>query len=80
MNSRQCVTTQTQFVYSFTAWPDETWKFDKAVFDLFRHLLMRVEMTFTAEEFQNFRSRLSHHGLTLREVERVPYMKPEPVH
>jgi hypothetical protein len=33
----------------------------------------------TEPEFERFRSGLSHHGLTLREVGRVPYVEPEPV-
>ena len=68
------------YAYSFSVWPDETWGFGRAVFDLFRMLGARVEMNFTPEEFQRFRSALSHHGLTLREAERVPYHEPEAVH
>jgi hypothetical protein len=70
----------TVYVYSFHVWPSETWKFAPAVYDLFRMLNGRVEMTFSPEEFERFRSDLSHHGLTLREAERVPYLEPEPVH
>lgn len=69
----------TLFVYAFSVWPDETWDFNKAMFDLFRLLNSRVEITFPEEDFELFRSRLSHHGLTLREIERVPYFEPEPV-
>lgn len=63
--------------YSFCVWPDETWGFDKSVFDLFRMFNHRIEMTFTLDEFNRFRSGLSHHGLTLREIERVPCAEPE---
>ncbi len=28
----------TNYVYSFTAWPDETWRFSSAVFELFKVL------------------------------------------
>ena len=69
----------TLFTYSFCVWPDETWNFEKAVFDLFRMMSGRVEMTFKPDEFEKFRSSLSHHGLTVREAERVPYFEPEPV-
>jgi hypothetical protein len=69
-----------KYVYSFSVWPDETWKFEHAIYDLFRMLTTRVEMTFTSKEFEQFRSSLSHHGLTLREIERWPYMEPEPVY
>jgi hypothetical protein len=68
-----------KYVYGFVVWPDETWQFDRVVYDLFEALAGRVEMHFTAEEFERFRSRLSHHGLTLREVSRVPYTVPESV-
>jgi hypothetical protein len=70
---------QTAYVYSFTVWPDETWDFDKAVFELFRATSIRVEMPFSPENFERFRSGLSHHGLTLREIERVPYAEPETI-
>ena len=68
------------YVYSFQVWPDETWNFDKAVFDLFRMLATRVEMNYTRDEFESFRSSLSRHGITMREIERVPYAQPEPVY
>jgi hypothetical protein len=68
-----------KYVYSFVVWPDETWNFDRAVYDLFRVLTSRVEMHFTEGEFERFRSALSHHGLTLREATRRPYVRPESV-
>lgn len=69
-----------KYVYTFVPWPDETWDFDRAVFDLFRGLtIKRLEMQFTHEEFERFRSTLSHHGITLREVQRRPWVKPESV-
>jgi hypothetical protein len=68
-----------KYVYSFVPWPDETWEFDRAVYDLFRVFTRRVEMHFTAEGFERFRSDLSHHGFTLREVTRRPFAKPEVV-
>ena len=69
----------TLYNYSFSVWPDETWGFEKAIFDLFKMLNGRVEMTFKPEEFERFRSSLSHHGLTVREAERVPFIEPERV-
>jgi hypothetical protein len=80
MNDRQEILTETEFIYSFTVWPDETWNFDPAVFDLFRMLLTRVELKFNHQAFERFRSSLSRHGLTLREIERVPYIEPELVY
>ena len=68
-----------RFNYSFVIWPDETWKFHADVFKAFEALGARVELAFTEPEFEQFRSNLSHHGLTLREVERVPFVEPEPV-
>ncbi|HEY7312814.1 MAG TPA: hypothetical protein VH643_25850 [Gemmataceae bacterium] len=59
-----------KYVYCFAVWPNETWRFDAVVYELFRHLEWRVEMRFTEAEFERFRSGLSHAGLTLREVER----------
>lgn len=68
-----------RYHYSFQVWPDETWDFDPAVLELFKVRRERVELDFTERAFERFRSGLSHHGLTLREVERVPYIEPEPV-
>lgn len=67
------------WVYSFSVWPDEKWGFDTSIFDLFRMLTGRVEMEFTERDFELFRSRLSHHGLTLREIERVQFAVPQTV-
>ena len=50
-----------------------------AVFELFRMLIGRVEMSFTEEEFRHFRRELDRVGLTLREIERVPHHDPESV-
>jgi hypothetical protein len=69
-----------KYTYTFVPWPDETWDFSPAMFDLFRGLaIRRLEMDFTHEEFERFRSALSHHGMTLREVQRRPYVKAESV-
>lgn len=68
-----------KFSYTFNVWPDEVWGFDRALFDVFRLLNTRVQMTFTEAEWEAFRSRLSHHGFTLRAVVRVPYREPEVV-
>jgi hypothetical protein len=66
-----------EYLYTFSVWPSESWGFDRAVFQLFEALSGRVEMRFTPEEFESFRSALNHHGLTLREVERVRHAEPE---
>jgi hypothetical protein len=63
----QSVTSTKKYVYSFCIWPDETWDFDRAVFDLFKMLNGRLDMVFAPHEFERFRSALSHHGFTLRE-------------
>ena len=68
-----------KYVYSFVVWPDETWGFDRSVFDFFRIFRRRTEMHFTEEDFERFRSGMGHSGLTLREVTRVIYVKPESV-
>jgi hypothetical protein len=71
--------TEQRFVYGFSVWPDETWTFDQAVYRVFEIMSSRVELDFSESEFERFRSGLSHHGLTLREVERVPYIEPEAI-
>jgi hypothetical protein len=68
-----------RYTYGFTVWPDETWKFDPAVYTVFQVMGGRVQMDFSEPEFERFRSGLSHHGLTMREIERVPYSDPETV-
>lgn len=68
-----------EFSYSFSVWPDETWIFDKAVFALFRIMSTRIEMEFDALSFETFRSGLSHHGIILREITRVPSVEAESV-
>ena len=68
-----------QYLYAFVVWPDETWTWDRAVFDFFRIKRRRVEMQFTQTDFERFRSGLAHHGLTLREVTLRPHALPEPV-
>ncbi len=72
--------TETRYSYSFFVWPSETWGFRRALFDLFRVLnAARVEMVLTEREFEHFRSELNHDGFTLREIERWPHEKPNPV-
>ena len=68
-----------KYVYTFSVWPDETWGFDRAIFDVFRLMRRRVAMPFTEEEFEAFRSQLGRHGFTLRGITRVPECDPEPV-
>ncbi len=67
------------YTYTFTLWPDETWGFNRALFDVLRLLNTRVEMPFTEDEFEAFRSRLSHDGFTVRGITRVPHQMPEVV-
>lgn len=67
-----------KWVYEFSVWPAEK-TFNKAVFELFRHLNTRIAMEFTENEFNIFRDSLNCHGLTLRDIGRVPYHKPESV-
>ena len=68
-----------KYVYAFCAWPDETWNIDRSMFELFEMLQMKTEKVCTEAEFEAFRSKLSHQGITLREVERWPYHEPETV-
>jgi hypothetical protein len=69
-----------RYDYSFSVWPSETWGFDRSVFALFTALGTRIEMDFSEDEFEAFRSGLSHHGLTLREIERRQHADPESVY
>jgi hypothetical protein len=66
-----------KYVYTFSIWPDETWGFQEAIFDVFRLINPRVEMPFTPEEFEQFRSALNRDGFTLRGIVRVPHHEPE---
>jgi hypothetical protein len=68
-----------KYDYTFSVWPAERWGFSGALFDLFRLLSPRAEMTFTAEEFEGFRSALNRNGFTLRAVVRVPHHDPETI-
>lgn len=68
-----------KFNYTFDSWPDECGGFDDAVYRLWDVIKGRVEMPFTDPEFERFRLGLGRHGITLREVERVPYHEPEAV-
>lgn len=65
------------YTYSFCVWPDETWNMDPAVYALFRWIAPSLMQEMTEAEFNRFRSGLSHHGLTLREIGRAPYVDPE---
>ncbi len=73
-------TVQQKYKYAFSAWPAEQWGFHRSVFILFEVMAGRVELEFTEQDFEMFRSGLSHHGVTLREIERVPHVDPEPVY
>ena len=66
-----------KFTYSFTAFPAAKWGFDKAVFELFNLWGGRGELEMTEADFERFKSGLSHHGISLHEVTRVPYHEPE---
>lgn len=68
-----------RYEYRFSAWPEESFPFPRAVFDLFRLLNRQVGMTFTEEEFGRFRADLLRAGITPRGVERVPHHEPEKV-
>lgn len=67
------------FNYSFSVWPDEKWSFPHSVFTVFEALNGRIELTLAEPDFERLRSELSHHGITVREIERVPYFPPERV-
>jgi hypothetical protein len=68
-----------KYDYRFNVWPHETWGHPRELFDLFRLLNGRLELTFTETEFEMFRSKLSHIGYTLRGVVRVPHQEVEVV-
>jgi len=68
-----------KYAYRFSLWPDETWGFNSALFDVFLLFNTRVELTFTEAEFEAFRSQLSHDGFTMRGIVRVQYQEPEVV-
>lgn len=68
-----------RYLYAFTVRPARRSTLDPAVLRLFEALADRVELDFTADEFERFRASVADFGLTLHEVERVPYLEPEPV-
>ena len=68
------------FDYSFSVWPDEeSPRWNRAAFDLFRMLTARVVMEFTERAFNDFREELAKVGLALREIERTPHHSPQTV-
>jgi hypothetical protein len=65
------------YEYSFSTWPDEECsRWNRATFALFKMLTGRIVMEFTERAFNDFREDLAKVGLTLREIERVPYSQP----
>lgn len=64
------------FVYEFSVWPDETWKFNRSIFQLFE-MFGRFEVEMSEKDFESFRSNLTHHGITLREITRKPFSERE---
>ncbi|MBX9581006.1 MAG: hypothetical protein K2X87_11915 [Gemmataceae bacterium] len=70
-----------RYEYRFNVWPDEeSPRWNTAAYDVFRMLGGRVvALDFTEREFNDFREDLSRVGLTLREIERVPFHSPEGV-
>jgi hypothetical protein len=68
-----------RYNYTFSIWPDEGYGHNRELFDVFRLLNTRVEMTFTEFEFANFRTKLSGDGFTVRAITRVPWQSPEVV-
>ncbi len=65
-----------KYLYEFSVWPAER-GFSKEMYALFDALNTRVVMEFTESEFEFFRESINQHGITLREIERVPYARPE---
>ncbi len=68
-----------RFVYSFVVRPVSEGRGDWAVVQLFNVLADRIALDFTEVQFERFRASLADFGLALHEVERVPYVEPEPV-
>ena len=66
-----------RYNYSFSVWPEEQRNINAAMFTLFEFMPNRFEVIFTEEQFNEFRSGLAVHYLTLREIEQVPYREPE---
>lgn len=65
--------------YTFTLWPDEAKQHCRPLYDVFRLINTRVELTLTAGEFAAMRDQLEGAGYTLRAVVRVPHHAPEAV-
>lgn len=61
------------YTFSFVVWPDETREWCSAVFLVFEAMKSRIEVVMKPGDFLSFRGDLGKAGLTLREIERVPY-------
>jgi len=68
-----------QYNYSFSVWPREDGGWKSAMFTLFRMFNGRIELQMGEFSFKKFREDLESQGVTLREIERVPYVVPERV-
>ena len=67
----------TEYIYSFTPWPDQERDTPIEVFDLFRELTCRVQFQFSEYKFNEFEKALVKAGITLREVEQAPVSIPK---
>ncbi len=67
-----------RYVYSFAAWPDETWGFHRAVHDLFRAMNTRVEMVFVAGASSSTRRTVSLSPATSSDSGRLCHITASP--
>lgn len=66
--------------YSFSVWIEEGHpRINRSVVQLLSVMNYRIVMKFTPAEFREFRDEISKFGLSLREIERVPFTLPETV-
>jgi hypothetical protein len=68
-----------RWVYGFSVWPVEGRKIEREVFECFENLKGRIEFVWTAQHFEKARSALSHFGLVMHEITRVPWNQEENV-
>ncbi len=66
-----------KYVYGFTPWTDSDCTLSPAMQQLIRMWKYRHEEEMTAEEFGEFRIGLQVDGVSLHEIDRVPYAVPE---
>ena len=70
---------QTLYTYYFLVFPREGLRSELVVRRLLQMFPDRAEMHTTTEGFEFFREEIRQAGFMLQDINRVPYLEPEPV-